>query len=196
MDYEAAQQFKPYLAPKESVRWSGRPAQGVVFRQSDMLFVPFSLIWCGFVIFWESLAVTSGEAFMMIWGVPFIAVGLYMVAGRFFYEAFVRSRTYYALTQNNALVLGGFDGKKLTTVDLKALQELHLKQRNDGRGTIVFGPDTMSLVRLRTAMPRQLRRSSSALKARPTSTRKFSSSGAQLHDARNLDGLVSSLRVR
>jgi hypothetical protein len=144
MDYEAAQQFKPYLAPNESVRWSGRPAQGVAFRQSDMLFVPFSLIWCGFVIFWESLAVTSGEAFMMIWGVPFIAVGLYMVAGRFFYEAFVRSRTYYALTQNNALVLGGFDGKKLTTVDLKALQELHLKQRNDGRGTIVFGPDTMS----------------------------------------------------
>lgn len=142
MDFEAAQHFQPYLAANESVRWSGRPEQGVVFRSSDLLFIPFSLFWCGFAIFWESLAVASGVAFMMLWGVPFVVIGLFMVFGRFFYDAFVRSRTYYALTPYSALILGGLDGKKLTTVDLKSLQELHLKPRNDSRGTIVFGPDT------------------------------------------------------
>jgi hypothetical protein len=144
MDYEVAQQFKPYLAPNESVRWAGRPEQGLVFRSSDMLFIPFSLLWCGFAIFWESLAVSSGVAFMMLWGVPFVAVGLYMVVGRFFYDAFLRSRTHYALTQHSALMLGGLNGQKVTTVDLRTLQELHLKPRNYGRGTIVFGPDSTS----------------------------------------------------
>lgn len=141
MDYEVVQQFSPYLAPNESVRWAGRPEQGLVFRSSDLLLIPFSLLWCGFAIFWESLAVSSGVAFMMLWGVPFVAVGLYMVFGRFIHDAIVRGRTYYALTSDNALILGGLDGRKLTTVDLKSLQELHLKPRGDNRGTIVFGPD-------------------------------------------------------
>jgi hypothetical protein len=143
LDYEAVQRFKPYLSPHETVRWAGRPQQGLVFRSTDLALIPFSILWCGFAIFWETLVVTSGGPFFMVlWGIPFILVGLYMVFGRFLYDAFVRSRTHYALTQHSALVLSGVDGKKLTTVDLKSLQESHLKPRAGTRGTIVFGPDT------------------------------------------------------
>lgn len=151
MNFETAQLFKPYLAPQESVRWAGRPEQGLTFRGSDLLVVPFSLLWCGFAIFWESLAVSTGVWFMMLWGVPFVAVGLYMVFGRFIYDAWVRSRTHYALTQHSALVLGGLDGKKLTTVDLKSLQEIHLKPRAGDRGTIIFGPERSQFSRRHAA---------------------------------------------
>ena len=142
MDYEASERFMSYLAPRETLRWAGRPQQGLMLRPSDAYMIPFSLLWCGFAIFWESLAVSGGAPlFFALWGVPFIAVGLYMVFGRFFYDAFLRSKTYYALTDRSAFILGGMKGDKLTTVDLKTLAELHLKLGSDGRGSIVFGPD-------------------------------------------------------
>lgn len=143
MDYEAAERFKPYLGAREIVRWTGRPQQGLVLRASDTAMIPFSLLWCGFAIFWESAVVlTNAPFFFKLWGIPFVLVGLYMVVGRFFYDAFVRSKTYYALTDQSALILGGFNGRKLTSVDLKALPESHLKIESGGRGTIVFGADT------------------------------------------------------
>lgn len=142
MDYEAARRFEAFLASRDSVRWVGRPQQGIFFRASDALMIPFSVLWCGFAIFWESSVVLSNAPFFFrLWGIPFVLVGLYMVVGRFFYDAYVRSNTYYALTDRSALILSGFNGDKLTTVDLKTLQELHLRVGGNGRGTIIFGPD-------------------------------------------------------
>ena len=142
MDHDVAQRFQPYLAPQERVRWSGRPQQGFALRAADALMIPFSVLWCGFAIFWESAVVlTDAPFFFKLWGIPFVLVGLYMVAGRFFYDAFLRSNTYYALTDRSALILGGISGDKLTAVDLRSLQELHLKMGDGGRGTIVFGSD-------------------------------------------------------
>lgn len=137
-----ADDFSPFLAPRETIRWSGQPAQGIVFRARDLFVVPFSILWCGFLIFWESMAVRGGPSFFVIWGIPFIAVGLYMVVGRFFADAIARARTHYALTERRALILGGLFTTSLTSVDLSTLSELHYKPGSDGRGTIVFGPDT------------------------------------------------------
>ena len=64
--------------------WSGRPGQGIVFTGRDVFLVPFSLVWCGFAIFWEtSVSRTQAPGFFLVWGAMFVTLGLYFVAGRF-----------------------------------------------------------------------------------------------------------------
>jgi hypothetical protein len=140
LDYDLASRFGPFLAPGETVRWVGRPKQGIAFRPADLLAIPFSIMWCGFAIFWEVAVIASGAPFFfMIWGAPFVLVGLYIVFGRFNYDAHVRSRTLYALTEQNAFILGGRSGDKLKAIDLRTLGEISLRQSGGGRGSITFG---------------------------------------------------------
>lgn len=137
-----AADFAKYLAPGETVRWSGRPQQGFVLRATDALLIPFSLLWCGFALFWEAGVWSTGAPpFFLLWGGAFVCVGLYLVFGRFFADAYVRSKTLYALTDQRALILGGLRGDNLTTVDLRLVSEVRYKDVGASRGTIGFGPD-------------------------------------------------------
>jgi hypothetical protein len=133
------------LLPGERIVWTGRPQQGIMFTGRDGLLIPFSLMWGGFAIFWEAgvLSIpahgaTANPAALIfpLWGVPFVLIGLYMIIGRFFHDAWIRSRTRYALTDRRALIL---QGSRLTTVDLRRIGTVDFKGRR--RGTIVFGAD-------------------------------------------------------
>lgn len=41
--------------------------------------------------------------FAELWGIPFIALGLYMVAGRFIYKRISHGRTAYGVTRDRAI---------------------------------------------------------------------------------------------
>ena len=73
------------LSLGEQLLWSGMPRQGFAFRKTDLYTVPFSAMWLGFAIFWESsVFYTNAPLFFRLWGIPFILVGIYMLVGRFF----------------------------------------------------------------------------------------------------------------
>jgi len=125
------------LAGSERLLWSGSPPSGLMFRSADLFIIPFSIFWCGFVIHWEMMAVRhDGHVFMTIWGIPFVLIGLYMVVGRFFHDAWNRSRTTYAVTSERIVILTGGEEKSLP---LKTLGDFSIKPRSDGSGTIQFG---------------------------------------------------------
>jgi len=137
-----AADFSRYLGPREIIRWTGQPQQGLALRAADAMLIPFSLLWCGFAVFWEMGVWSSGApSFFMLWGGAFVCVGLYFVFGRFFADAYLRSKAQYALTDQRALILGGLMGNDLTTIDLRATSEIRYKDIDGSRGTISFGPD-------------------------------------------------------
>ncbi|NTF42371.1 PH domain-containing protein [Rhizobium rhizogenes] len=135
-----------YFLPGEKLLWLGRPKQGLMFSKRDVLQVPFSLLWGGFAIFWEIMAVRQANAplFFRLWGVPFILIGLYLIVGRFALDAFVRARTQYAVSDQRIIVLREGWFSKLLTMSLDRLPALDLDQKGDGTGTISFGSDAQA----------------------------------------------------
>ncbi|WP_205196090.1 hypothetical protein [Brevundimonas huaxiensis] len=133
--------FKPYLSSDEDILWTGQPKQGVMFTGKDIFLVPFTLLWGGFALFWNVtvwMIPDAGEGaawFMRLWGLPFLCVGLYMIAGRFIHDAMIRKTLFYAVSNQRILILRG---RKLTSMEIRRLPKLELSERGDGTGSITF----------------------------------------------------------
>jgi hypothetical protein len=134
------QAFLGRLLPGERMIWSGRPGQGIVLVGRDAFLIPFSLIWCGFAIFWEATVLhTNAPGFFALWGIPFVAVGLYFVVGRFLVDAWVRRGTSYGLTDRRVLISKPAPFGSFTAISLNQLPNAQISESASGRGTIRFG---------------------------------------------------------
>lgn len=134
-----ASRFAEYLLPGERVYWTGAPDPRRHFNPADWFAVPFSVLWGSFAVFWEAQAIASGAGFLVLWGIPFVAVGLYVTVGRFVRKAWLRRRTHYALTNQRALALvERRRGTELETVFLASVPAVN-ELVAGGNGTVVFG---------------------------------------------------------
>ena len=138
------------LEPGERLLWSGFPRRGAIFHARDILLIPLGLVWLCLAISWE-VVLFVGEPDIpdqfdiwdigfVIWGIPFILAGLYFVFGRFVTDARARANTVYGLSDRRILILKDGRRRKLRTLELSGLREMHLTEERDGRGTIGFGP--------------------------------------------------------
>jgi Bacterial PH domain len=134
------EEIQSELAPGEQVIWSGQPRQGLTLRGADVFAIPFSLFFAGFSVFWIHGAASSGAPLpFVLFGVPFVLVGLYLVFGRFFVEAKQRSRTFYAVTAQRVIIRSGIVSRSVKSLPLKTLHDLSLSEHSDGTGTVTFG---------------------------------------------------------
>jgi Bacterial PH domain len=137
---QISEAIRSELSPGEQVLWSGQPRQGVVFRGSDAFAIPFSLLWAGFAVFWLVSAMrTNAPTEFVLFGVPFVLVGIYIVVGRFIVEARQRANTFYAVTAQRVIIASGLFRKTVKSLSLKTISDLSFSQRSDGSGTITFG---------------------------------------------------------
>ena len=143
--------FQPYLFAGENILWTGRPKQGLALSGRDVFLIPFSLLWGGFAIFWNVSVWTfpkTGESvdwFMPLWGLPFLIAGVYLIFGRFFHDAAIRKRLFYAVTDQRILVLRGSNSAKLKSLDIDRLPKLELTEHSDSTGTIELDGDSSFL---------------------------------------------------
>jgi hypothetical protein len=102
-------QLQPYLRPGEQLLWSGRPDPDVRLTPADGFLIPFSILWTSFALFWEIGVATADNTSPIgaVFGIPFLAVGCYMVAGRFIYKRYRKQRTAYGITPQRALIAVG-----------------------------------------------------------------------------------------
>lgn len=79
----------------------------------DMLWGGFAIFWeAGVAGYWGSPSQQNGPwIFGMIWGVPFVLIGQYMIWGRFLFAAWRKQRTFYAVTTRRLIAVQ--DGRSL-----------------------------------------------------------------------------------
>lgn len=137
---EQKQLLQSQLAPNEHLLWFGQPRGGFALRASDVYAIPFSLLWGGFAIFWEtSVLIDDAPIIFKLFGLPLVGVGLYLIFGRFILDAKQRSKTCYGVTNERVIIISLLFGKKIKSLDLRTLNEMSLEENSDGSGTITFG---------------------------------------------------------
>ena len=153
--FQSNQSFQPYLLSGERILWFGQPKQGLALSSKDALLIPFSLMWGGFAIFWNAMvwlapfdggAEGSPDWFFKLWGLPFLVIGLYLIVGRFFHDAYFRKKIFYAVTDQRILTLRR---SIFISLDIRRLPRLELSEHRDGTGTLAFdASNNMSMGRM------------------------------------------------
>lgn len=149
INQECMTAIQPELVSGETVLWTGKPNTAVVFHKEDAFLVPFSLLWGGFAIFWEASVLglvgaqnSSAPSFFVLWGIPFVVIGQYLIWGRFFVSGWKKRRTYYALTNRRAIVVQDGWSRKMASAYLDSIPMLvKQSERSDGLGTLRFAPE-------------------------------------------------------
>lgn len=136
MDYTQPNWINSYLTPDEYVLWNGSPGKGNLLTKQDIYMVPFSIIWCGFAIVWETTVLMMHAPLLFkLWGIPFVCVGLYMVFGRFIMKSYMRKETVYVITNKRIF---SFLKDRVDTIDYHIYPTKSLTRHPNGYGTICF----------------------------------------------------------
>jgi hypothetical protein len=128
--------LQPFLLPGERIAWTGRPEQGFVFERADLLGFALGLGVCALFAA-VSFPIPGPDGFHVddVFHLALLLIFGWALLGRFFYEAWLRHRLLYAVTNQRVLILRGRGGGRLRSHDLAWLPMLELDERG-ARGTI------------------------------------------------------------
>ncbi len=139
MLFEIHNELRENLNDNESLLWAGKPKSGFFFRQIDIFLIPFSILWSGFIIFWLYSAYTSGAPLVfLLFGIPFALIGVYLLFGRFFYDAKQRKNIIYGLTEKRIIIKSTLFSKKIQIINLQTLSNIQYIEKSDGSGSITM----------------------------------------------------------
>jgi len=106
-------EWASFLDPDEHIIWQGRPATGLRLKPRNLIKSPFGIFFLGYAIFWTSNSARTGGTGFLMFGLPFIAAGLWLVFGKHIFDSLRRGRTHYTLTNKRAFIATDLFGRKL-----------------------------------------------------------------------------------
>lgn len=127
------------LVPGERTVWQGKPCKWPFITMGTvrlLVFVPFSLAWGGFFAYLEALMIHERSLAGALLVTPFLAIGLYLVGGRFWAGARCWKNTWYMITNKRVLMRLGTVRPKVVSVDLSMITSIHLQAHRGGVGHI------------------------------------------------------------
>lgn len=135
--------WRGILAKGERILWQGTASARIRLLDIVSFETVFGLFFAGFAVFWVTMAsgMTGGRhgppsfpfSLFPLFGIPFILIGLHMIVGRIFYDAYKRRGTHYTLTNRAAYTAtSAFGRRKLDRVPFDEMTELTLEDGNPG----------------------------------------------------------------
>lgn len=96
------------LRSGEHLLWVGQSDPRKLFTGRDGFLIPFSLYWCGFMVFWVHGAAADGAPpFFLVFGSIFALVGLHLLIGRFLVKRHRKRTEVYAVTDRRVFITNG-----------------------------------------------------------------------------------------
>ena len=127
----------------EEILWAGQPDQWEASKRGWPIF-GFAIPWTLFALFWMFAAAgfgmpnfSDGTGFFALFGIPFVLIGLFMLASPFL-MARTAKHTVYVVTHQRALIFTGKDAVEVETYLPGELNSLDRTLRSNGTGSIRF----------------------------------------------------------
>ncbi|GAB5521859.1 MAG: hypothetical protein RhofKO_41100 [Rhodothermales bacterium] len=127
----------------EEILWAGQPDEWEASKRGWPIF-GFAIPWTLFSIFWMFAAAGfgmpnfgDGTGFFALFGIPFVLIGLFMLASPFFMARNAK-HTVYVVTDQRALIFTGKDSVEVETYAPNELNSLDRTIRSNGTGSIRF----------------------------------------------------------
>lgn len=143
---ETAPGWQGILDKGEEIVWQGRPDGRVSFTLSDPMKRLMGVFFTGFSIFWiyQAAWITGHDGFPWVakffplFGIPFVLIGLRMLGGDSLWQACIRRRTWYTLTNRRAFIATNLPlrGRSLKSFDITPETEIEFDGRDPG--TLIF----------------------------------------------------------
>jgi hypothetical protein len=135
---ELADRVARELEPDEKLLWAGQPRLDLATRPAYLL-VPFGCFFTGFSLLWIVGAGLMTLGLLAPCGLPFIAVGIGMLASPVWLRSMAR-KTIYAVTDRRAIVWqpGWFGRVAVQSFTAAGLGQMSRVERADGSGDLVF----------------------------------------------------------
>ena len=119
---------------------------------SDIFIIPFGLIWGGFALLWEANEIVQLLIFdkdysfaiglvHILFGLPFVFVGVYLVIGRFVFKKRDKKNTLYVVTDKRILIIKD-SPERVTPLYINQIDSINKSISGSGLGTIKFGIDS------------------------------------------------------
>ena len=89
----------------------------------------------------ETVANSGAPEFFILFGVPFVLIGIYLTVGRFWERSGPREHQVYGLTNRRAIIISGMFSRTTNSVLLRN-PDVSISARSNGEGTIMLrSPD-------------------------------------------------------
>ncbi len=135
---ELADRIARELSRDENLIWAGQPRLDLATRPAFFL-VPFGIVFTVISLIWIVVAGFLTLGLLAPCGLPFIVVGVALIASPVWLRSRAR-RTVYALTNQRAIIWepGWFGASTVRNYTAAGLGRISRTERTDGSGDLVF----------------------------------------------------------